>query len=124
MYNKNEIVHIKWTTRNKNYYENLGYEYTKIGDPLDVLVDDIPKNSNIKITASCDCENCTNHNFKIPYATYNKNVEKHGKYICKSCIFNMAMKVRDEKSKKRLYDLFLDKCVEHNCIPITTYDDF
>ena len=123
MYNPDEILDIKWTTRNKKYYEQKGYQYTKIGDHLKIKAIDLPLNSSEHITATCDCVDCNNSQ-KTPYRNYNKIVKENGIYKCKPCTFSYAMKERDKKSHQRLYQTFLKKCDEHNCIPITTFDEF
>ncbi len=123
MYDKDEIVKIKWSKKNKKYYENIGYNYTKIGDSLDVRACDLPWNSHEKITATCDCDGCSNTT-KVPYRNYNKALEKYGHYRCKSCAIKDYVRQRTKKSHERLYELFLEKCREHNCIPITTLDTF
>lgn len=119
-----QIVHLKWTTRNKKYYENKGYNYTYIGDNLDIILADLPLNSNERVSVMCDCSDCKNPNVITPYRNYNRIVNDNGLYRCKLCTFTHSMKLRDDKSHERLFKLFLDKCKEHDCVPITTINDF
>lgn len=49
-----KTVFTKWNSRTKKYYENLGYNYTKMGDIIEVSVYDLPKRSEAKVFVSCD----------------------------------------------------------------------
>lgn len=42
MYDENEVIKIKWTTRNKKYYEERGYLYTGMGSELNIKLGDLP----------------------------------------------------------------------------------
>lgn len=121
MLDYNELITIKWLTRNKKYYTSLGYVYTKINDSFQVYLRDLLKNSSAHVTAICDCCGETQ---ETPYRNYNKIIAKRGYYLCKSCTSKENNKKRKEKSKDELYQLFLSKCDEHNCIPTTTMDEF
>lgn len=45
---------MKWNSRNKKYYEDKGYTYTKMKDEFEVLVTDLPKYSAVLVTVNCD----------------------------------------------------------------------
>lgn len=124
MINLLEMITIKWTTRNKTYYEQKGYQYTKLGDEFQVYLKDLPQNSAEKVPVVCDCPDCSNRNTVTPLRNYNKIIKNNGIYRCKNCAFKESMHIRDNKSKQRLFQLFLQKCNEHDCIPITTFDNF
>lgn len=124
MVNLMEMIPIKWTTRNKKYYEDKGYKYTKLGDEFFIYLKDLPENSQMRVHVICDCEDCTDKDVFTPYRNYNKIVYKNGLYRCKPCSFKENMRLRDEKSRRRLYDLYLMKCSEKGCTPLTSYDDF
>ena len=123
MYDKNEYIILKWTTRNKTYYQNLGYEFTNMGDELIVRAGDLPPDSNVHITATCDCEDCNNIQL-TPLRNYNKIVGKSGMYKCKTCTFAKSMQDRDERNKQRIFKRFIELCEEHGCIPVTTIHDY
>ena len=124
MINYIEMIPIKWTTRNKAYYEGKGYEFTKMGEEFCVTIQDLPEDSNIRVPVMCDCDDCKNQNVMTPYRNYNRIVRDNGQYLCKACTFKKSMDIRDKKSKQRLFDIFINKCREHGCTPITTYDTF
>lgn len=123
MYNENELITIKWTTRNKAYYENKGYKYDKMGNELIIYAKDLPYNSMQKVSVQCDCIDCNNKSI-IPFNNYNKSIEKYGIYKCKECAIKDGLISRTEQSHNRLYEIFLQKCKEHNAVPITTRENF
>lgn len=47
-------VETKWNPRTKKYYEELGYTFTKIGEPFMVKVSDLKDNSNVRVFCKCD----------------------------------------------------------------------
>lgn len=50
----NETVPVAWNPRNKKMYESLGYEYTKMGDYIQVKVEDLPPSSKAVLDVKCD----------------------------------------------------------------------
>ena len=124
MINLMEMVKLKWTTRNKKYYQEKGYECTRLGDELWVHIKDLPLNSNERVPVSCDCPDCSNPVGITPYRNYNRIVKENGEYKCRPCAIKIGVGNRTQKSHKRLYDLFLQKCKEKNCIPVTTFEEF
>lgn len=51
---ENQIVKIKWNSKNKKYYENKGYKYTKMKDTIFVHIEDLPNNSTHMVKCICD----------------------------------------------------------------------
>lgn len=47
-------VFIKWNSKIKKHYVDLGYEYTKMGDSFEVKVEHLTKGSNVKVDVECD----------------------------------------------------------------------
>lgn len=47
-------VFTKWNSNTKRYYESLGYKYTKMGEILEVKVDDLLKGSSERVDVRCD----------------------------------------------------------------------
>lgn len=47
-------MEVKWNSKNKKRYEQLGYVFTKLGDSLLVSVDDLSNGSNYRVTVQCD----------------------------------------------------------------------
>ncbi|MCK9417521.1 hypothetical protein M0Q97_12845, partial [Candidatus Dojkabacteria bacterium] len=78
---KETHLNINIVGRNLSYYKYLGYDAI-VGQKLLVKVEDIQKNSHIRITAICD--NCDNENNISLYA-YNKNKKSGNVYYCDCC---------------------------------------
>lgn len=126
MIDLSENIKTKWSTRNKNYYVEKGYDYSGIGDELWVRVGDLPQNSSISVHVKCDCEDCSSPDAFTPLRNYNRIVKENGIYRCKSCTIknNHLQSLVKAQTREKYYQLFLDKCAEHDCIPLTTFDEF
>jgi hypothetical protein len=70
---------VKWFSRNKQYYIERGYLFTKMYDIFKVNIDDLQSNSNIKVYVRCDI---CNKIHRIPYQNYNKSFKKYNYYAC------------------------------------------
>ena len=54
---KEKEIKVFITVRNITYYKNLGYDIDKFDTEILVKIEDVNKNSRLKITAICDiCE--------------------------------------------------------------------
>ena len=106
-----KTVIMKWNPRNKKYYEELGYIFTKMGDEFKVKVEDLIKGSNIKV--ECICDNC-DYIFNRSYKTYNKYLKEDNKIYCEKCGNNLIG--RENRCKTRLKNgkSFEQWCVENN----------
>lgn len=84
------------TLHNKtiNHYEDLGYKIpryidsrdrnvVKRGTKIKVKIEDLPKDSNVKITKICD--DCSKFSVNYPYSALMKQRNKDGKDRCKTC---------------------------------------
>ena len=47
-------IETSWNTKNKKYYESLGYLYTKFGHKFNVNVLHLPEKSKNKVRFICD----------------------------------------------------------------------
>jgi len=81
-----------WTL---SYYQKF-LENIKIGDDININVEQLPKNSSFKVKVKCDICGCEK---MITYQKYNKNTEKHKIYTCKKC-FN----IKNKKTCLEIYD--------------------
>lgn len=49
-----KTVPMKWSPRNKKYYEEKGYKYTKTGNVFQLTVDDLaPSSRSFKLLVKC-----------------------------------------------------------------------
>lgn len=100
---KEKYVIIKWCNSNKKYYISKGYAFTKYGETFSVKIEDLPKSSEVKITAICgtcgieknmtfhaynhitnndkktyQCCQCFNNKKELKYYTIKNDVESSG----------------------------------------------
>lgn len=77
----NQYLTIRWHPRNKEWYINKGYVFTKIGDEFTVKADDLTLYSHDKVLVQCDyCGAIIEKAFK----EYIRG-KKSGKDCCKNC---------------------------------------
>ena len=81
---------IKWLPQNKNYFENIGYEFTKFNDEFEVDVNELGSGSSQKVTVKCDYCDFTKQMIWKDYLNLRGNV-----YCCPNCIKHRK-KTRDE----------------------------
>lgn len=106
-----KVVKMKWNPRNKKYYESLGYTYTKMGDEFEAKVENLLKNSNVKV--DCFCNNCKKP-LPLRYQDYNKQVKEDGKTYCKRCTSKLYGGENSRKTKLKNGKSFYDWCIENN----------
>ena len=75
------VVVMRWNSRNKKYFESLGYKYTKMKDEFLVKVDDLKPYSMAKVYVACDyCGKIYNTH----WATYYQGHANSNKDSCSS----------------------------------------
>ena len=116
---ENQKVEIKWNNFTKRWYESKGYVFTKNFDTFLVNVEDLTPGCGIKVLVECDY--CKNRK-EIRYSDYNKKTANGRKYACKNCAGKKQVEYHHDK--KKYFQIFLDKCNEFNCIPISTISDY
>ncbi len=82
MLKPNQTAKVKWCSRNKNRLVELGYEFTKMGDEIDVRVEHLSYGSPSKIVYICDY--CGEESI-TSFATYNRGHDFCKKDACKKC---------------------------------------
>ena len=112
---------IEWTTRNKERYMSLGYNYTCIGSILIIKAKDLPYNSNTRVLVLCD--KC-GENIHTPYRNYNRINNNNGIYMCKKCSASKATITRINRNKERMVKDFRKFCENIGCTSIATLDDY
>lgn len=78
-----KTVKVKWNSRNKKYYIEKGYHFTKLNDVFEVKIEDLMPSSKAKVKVICDF--CKNTIVEKTYQTYVK--QHHCLYgdCCKNC---------------------------------------
>lgn len=116
---KNQKVEMKWNNLTKRYYINKGYVYTYNSDVFVINAEDIQHTSSIKINVKCDYCGVENYISAVDYYKNTKNDSL--KYSCKKC---SGIKRNEYRDKSKYFNIFLNKCKECDCIPISTIDDY
>lgn len=63
---------VKWNSRNKKIYEDKGYVFTKMGEDVEVSIEDLTSSSKAKVQVMCDfCKD------KIVEKTYQNYLKQH-----------------------------------------------
>lgn len=117
----NQEVEIKWFTRNKKRYVDLGYEFTKFSDTFLVKLKDLEENSNYRVHAKCDECNC---DIITPYRNYNRIVKNNGGYYCRKCNAKNVSEIRINNNKESKVEKFNDKIKELGYDTIATDNDY
>lgn len=89
----NQVIETRWHPRNKAHLEAKGYNYTGVGTPVFVSLEDMLTGSKCKVKVLCDyCGKQISKTYKDYFA------QKHyGKDCCKEC----ASKVRSITNQER-----------------------
>lgn len=88
-----QYAKMRWHSRNKIYYMERGYKFTKMGDEFDVKVEDLPLESHTYVKVQCDfCGNVIN----VKYQNYNHRGTKTDGYACTKCKHKKIRKVFNE----------------------------
>ena len=107
----NKSVKVKWGTKNKKYYERLGYKYTKQGDEFEVKIKDLLKDSHVEVEYMCD--NC-NKKLTSKYLNYVRHVKEDEKYYCQKCGTALFGVQKTNKTKLSKSESFYDWCIEND----------
>jgi hypothetical protein len=73
---------IKWNNVTKDRYEKKGYIFTKMGDELEVKVEDLPNGSGALVDIECDgCGKV----LTVHWTDYKSHKRENGKNYCQKC---------------------------------------
>ena len=92
-----KYVENKWNSRNKKYYEDKGYVFTKMKDPILVRIEDLPNGSNVKVKVRCD------YCGKEYFVSWDKRI-KSNRHINKDCCNNVEC--TSKKSQESMYLIY------------------
>lgn len=114
---ENQYVQQNWNRKNKSFYIDKGYSFTKIKDTLWVNAEDLTPASKTKVYVECDyCHRI----IEKPYGNYIIEISKEiPKCACSKCAGKKLAEAKTLKFKSK-YDKFLKLCEERNLKPIST----
>lgn len=92
--NENEKILVKWNVKNRHWYENLGYKFTRINDCFAVPIRDLYQGSTNKVQVICDY--CGKE-----YETSYNSIQNGRKVISKDSCSKCTGKKTSDVSKQR-----------------------
>jgi hypothetical protein len=81
-----KYVSIRWHNKNKQWYINKGYKFTKNKNSFEVKVEDLSNGCREKVDIQCD--GCGVELKSIDWQNYKVTVRENGKYYCNNCAKN------------------------------------
>ncbi len=101
----NQIIKTKWSSSNKKYYTDLGYTFTKIGDEVEINLNDLTKGARQKV--QCICDYCGERFYREYYSISKKNI-----HFCGRDCSNNYMKAHPTNPSTKV-DYNCDWCNKH-----------
>lgn len=98
-----EIAEVHWNPMNKNFYENKGYVYTKMGDTFFAKVEDLQPSARVWVKVICDY---CHKEFEMLMYAYTRSTKNSDTIACDNC------KVKKTRST------MLEKYGAENCMQI------
>ncbi len=91
----NQHTIVKWHSRNKEYYIEKGYIFTKMKDEFQVKIEDLPPQSHAWVKVQCDfCGEIVD----VKFQNYNNRGKYSEGYACTKC-----KSIKAKESFKKLY---------------------
>ncbi len=110
-----KIIKIKWSKKNKKWYESKGYLFTKIGDEFEVKIEDLSKGADITVNVKCDNPECkTPYLTPVQWGTYKRHVHEDGKYYCRACANKLYVCKNSMLTRLKNGKSFEQWCIENN----------
>ena len=104
-------VLIKWHSKNKKWYEERGYIFTKMKDEFEVKVEDLSDGTDVLVDIQCDgCEKILKG---ISWNVYLKCVKEDGKYYCHKCSMTLYASESNKKTKLKNGKSFYQWCYDN-----------
>ncbi len=116
-----KTVEVKWSHRNKGYYQSKGYNFSKYNDIFTVNIEDlsIGCSSNVKVK----CDYC-NEEYEITYHKYNNLYKSNtNKDACNNCRNLKVSEIARNKSKNKIKPLINTFINDINIIKVINIDD-
>lgn len=73
---------VNWNAKNKNYYLDLGYIFTKMGNEFEVKIEDLSDGSHSLVKVKCDrCKEV----LTVVWKSYKRYLKNNNLYYCNNC---------------------------------------
>lgn len=120
MFDKNQLVEVKWSNKTRRHFESKGYAFTKYGEHFYVKAKDLMRGSKEKVEVICDF--CGNP-YYVSYADFNsrnnKNIDS-----CNNCRVKKQWSTSKNKRAKEKFDIIRKFCAEKDYELITNESEF
>lgn len=121
MYDENETVIVKWNNNNKEWYESLGYQYTKRYDEFVVPVKHLHSGSSTIINVVCDYCGST---YTSQFYGLLKRRSIIPKDACNKCTGKKASDVSRRRRESESFSLLRSVCDKYGYTLITNEDEY
>lgn len=121
MLKENQKVEVLWNGRTKKWYEDKGYEFTKLQDKFWVDVNDLPHSSGQRVTVICDY---CGKEYTTRYCCYQKGIEANQKNACSHCACAKRHDITFEEDRNIHFDKLKNILSENGYSLITTIDEY
>lgn len=108
-----KVVKVKWHSKNRSHFEELGYVFTKWNDEFNVETKDLPKGSHVYVRVKCDGEKCNNPYLSpVKWQSYLRCIKPDEKYYCSKCVSQERVEngVRTRLLKSKSFEQW---CIEN-----------
>lgn len=117
---ENQLIKMRWSTSNKNYFVNKLYTFSKMGDVFYVRAEDLMPNSKVKVMVICDyCGSEYNTSFSV----YKTGIIQNWCNACSKCAAKKSRSIDLDKRKQRNYMRVLEMCKKNGYNLISTIED-
>lgn len=116
-----QMIEVRWSACNKQYYVDKGYRFTQFRDTFYVLICDLNPYSHALVDAQCDYCGVIN---SINMKGYTRNIEhNNGKYACHKCSVQIRHNKTLDDRRDKYYKRLVEKCSENNYTLMSSVDD-
>lgn len=121
MYDRDQLVEVKWSGSNRKWFESKGYKYPKKYIKFFVKAKDLMPHSDKQINVICDY---CGKEYKTQYALITNGRNILAKDACPHCAGKKASEVSKKKRAKKYIGIAHAICEENGYVLLTTEDDY
>lgn len=120
MFDRNQLVDVKWANKTMQWYIDRGYKFTKYGDIFRVSAKDLPPTSKTKVSVTCDY---CGEEYDACYGNL-MNRKNTSKEACKRCKTKKQHEGSYHNRAKYKFDKLKEICRENNYKLITDESEY
>ena len=120
MFNKEQLVKVKWNNTNRKHFEELGYTYTKRYEEFFVKACELSDSSMLKVHAVCDY---CGKEYETSYVVIKKAINNGELNACKHCASKKVNSKTANIRAERNYDLAIKECNKRGYVLLTPKEE-